>query len=248
MRKPELIYAFARAEDTEKLTALTREHPVGADIHTYMKLFPELPEDGRLWTGKDEAGKLAAVLYDDGSYTVRLTEKNAVVAASRKGLSLFDTPPRNARLTVMEYTGGIPYAENVRTAEGKELLGVLRLLCGTEKLPDYAERRYVAMVRAVSRTLAEYRVIEENGELLSSGGIVAKNEKYALLGNIFTSPLHREQGLASRVVRALVSSALSQGLTPVLYCERRNVRFYKKLGFVLRDMDRKKNVKVGKNN
>ncbi len=218
--------------DKEALLALSRDAIGMTDVYTYIRLHPDLPQNSRLWLGEKEA--LLSVIYDDGSYfTVNDTGTGGfLVARAKKGVSLFKKPKDKYRLAVMEYAGEtFPDGEKPVPLAGKELLSVLRLLSGEETLPDYLEKRYVDIVRGVNAGLCAYRGIYENGALVSCGGIVASNEKYALIGNIFTREDRRGKGLACAVVKTLVNEAKQKDLTPILYCEKGTAGFYRKLGF-----------------
>lgn len=218
--------------DKEALLALSRDNAGMTDVYTYIRLHPELPQDSRLWLGEKEA--LCSVLYDDGSYfTVNDLQNGGFLAVrSAKGVSLFKNPKEKFRLAVMEYAGeAFPAGEKPVPLAGKELLSVLRLLSGEDTLPDYLEKRYVDIVRGINAGLCAYRGIYEDGALVSCGGIVASNEKYALIGNVFTGENCRGQGLASSLVKTLVNEAKQKDLIPILYCEKETTGFYRKIGF-----------------
>lgn len=228
----DMTYRQPDESDKEALLALSCDAIGMTDVYTYIRLHPDLPQDSRLWLGEKEA--LLSVIYDDGSYfTVNDTVNGVFLAArSEKGVSLFKKPKDKYRLAVMEYAGEtFPAGEKTVPLTGKELLSVLRLLSGEETLPDYLEKRYVDIVRGVNAGLCAYRGIYENGALVSCGGIVASNEKYALIGNIFTREDRRGKGLARDVVKTLVNEAKQKDLIPILYCEKETTGFYRKIGF-----------------
>lgn len=228
----DLKYRQPDESDRAALLALSRGAVGMTDVYTYIRLHPDLPQDSRLWIG--ENGTIGCVFYDDGSYfTVNdLWGGSFTAVLSAKGTSLFKAPEEKYRLTVMEYTGeAFPAEEITLPLTGKEILGVLRLMSGTDTLPDHLERRYVDIVRGVNAGLCAYRGIYENGALVSCGGIVASNDNYALIGNIITRKDRRKNGLASTVVKTLVNEAKKRDLIPILYCERETTGFYRKLGF-----------------
>lgn len=228
----DLKYRQPDESDEEALLTLSRAAVGMTDVYTYIRLHPDLPQDSRLWIGEKEA--LRSVVYDDGSYfTVNdVCSGDFLAVRSTKGVSLFKKPKDKYLLAVMEYAGETFCAgDKPVPLAGKELLSVLRLLSGKETLPDYLEKRYVDIVRGVNAGLCAYRGINENNTLVSCGGIVASNEKYALLGNIFTREDRRGAGLASAVVKSLVNEAKRKELIPILYCEKETTGFYRKLGF-----------------
>lgn len=226
----DLKYRLPDAADKKKLAALSRDNIGMTDVYTYVRLHPEAETASRLWTGGD--GEIEAVIYDDGSYfTVNDIRNGAFTAAmSVKNRSLFVPPRRKYRLAVMEYGGnGAEPSKNAVPLTGKDIISALRLMSGEEKLPDYLEKRYVDIVRGINAGLYAYYGVFENGALVSCGGIVASNEKYALLGNIFTKEEYRRRGLASDIVKTLVNDSVKKGLIPILYCEKRMTGFYEKL-------------------
>ncbi len=97
---------------------------------------------------------------------------------------------------------------------------------------EKTERRYVARVRAANAGLAETFGIYEDGKIASTASVCAENERYALLGDVYTLYPYRFQGYAAKLTMACIARAQQQGLTPVLYCEKDMRKFYRKLGFV----------------
>lgn len=218
--------------DRETLLALSREDVGMTDVYTYVSLHPALPQDFRLWLAENGT-EITCVLYDDGAYYTRNELADGSFAAVRtvQGVPIFAAPREKYRLVLMEGREEGKVCENVVPLTGKELLGVLRLMSDTQTLPDYLEKRYVDIVRGINAGLCSYLGVYEDGALVSCGGIVASNEKYALIGNIFTREDRRGKGLARTVVTTLVNEAKQKDLIPILYCEKETTGFYRKLGF-----------------
>lgn len=222
------------ADDTGAVTQLCAVSPALTDVYTYIRLHPAPGDDARLWLGADADNKIRAVLYDDGSYITQtdIEKKRFTVSRSAVNGGLFSRPKRKNVLSFMIFCGGRSEPEKaVSILSGTQLLGVMRLISGCEKLPDYVEKKYVEAVRAVNSQLGVYAGIYDGDMLVSCGGITAVNEKYALIGNIFTKEEYRKRGLARAVVLALINEAADRGLIPVLYCEKNKEGFYRKLGF-----------------
>lgn len=82
-----------------------------------------------------------------------------------------------------------------------------------------------------------FRGIRRDGELVAVAGVhaVSRNEEVAAIGNIFTHPGHRGQGLAQIVTSATATALREAGLQTIgLNVERTNtpaIRAYKRLGF-----------------
>ena len=219
-----------------ELLAFGADRPGGAELYTTLRLCGAEPTVGSLWTGSDDAGRLRLAICDNGSYATYLTERRCFVALLPKdaeGFDLFRKPPRKSRLCKMVYTGGaLPFPEGAETLRGSALLDMYRTVQETPTLNDRAERRYVFRARAVNAGLAETFALYEDRQLAATASICAKNERYALLGDVFTVYQYRYQGCATKLVNACVARALSQNLTPILYCHKDLRKFYKRMGFV----------------
>lgn len=87
------------------------------------------------------------------------------------------------------------------------------------------------MVKRINAGLADVFCTVDGGKVTSTAAVVAKNKKYALIGNIFTLENRRREGLAGRLINACADKCLKEGLTPVLYCEEELVPYYIKQGF-----------------
>jgi predicted GNAT family acetyltransferase len=78
--------------------------------------------------------------------------------------------------------------------------------------------------------------IEEGGRLVCVAGthLVAPTEKIGAVGNVFTHPDHRRQGLAAACTSAVCAELLAGELTVVLNVGIENapaMRLYRQLGF-----------------
>lgn len=230
------IFSQCTAEDETMLTELFSNSSGGCDIYSYLGRYPDFPDNGRLWKAWEEDGTLRAVCYDDGSYTVWFDADtdSFFPALSVKNSSLFEKPKRRRRLRTMVFKGGpVTDTFGISALSGKELLSVLKLLSGADILPAYLENRYVEIAKGVNNGSAYYAGVYAGERLISAGAITAMNRKFALIGNIFTDKNYRHTGLASGIVGHLCLTAVEAGKIPVLYCENKNVRFYKKLGFAV---------------
>ena len=219
----------------ESILSFCRDKHCGTEIYASVKLNGEKTEIGSLWTGYDDEGQLRLVRYDNGTYATFLTDRREIVARlpENDGFERFDAPKRKTRLSRMVYRGrAIPFPEGVRELRGTAVSEVYKAVRETNQLNEKTERRYVARLRAVNAGLAETFGIYEDGRLASTASICAKNERYALIGDVYTVYQYRYQGYASRLTQACVARARQQGLTPVLYCEKSMRKFYRKLGFV----------------
>lgn len=236
LRRRKLTFRLATAEDVGGILDLCRDKPCGAEIYASVKLNGEKTEIGSLWAGLDGAGRLRLLIYDNGAYITYLTARRGIIARPPEddpGFDLFAVPGRKSRLRQMVYRGGaIPFPEGVTELRGTAVLEMYRAVKETDALNEKTERRYVARLRAINAGLAETYGIYEDGRIASTASVCAKNERYALLGDVYTVYRYRYQGYAARLTQACVARARQQGLTPVLYCEKSMRKFYRKLGFV----------------
>ena len=236
MRRRDLTFSLAREEDLDGILALCRDRPLGAEIYASLQLNGAEPEIGSLWTGRDRKGRLRRIIYDNGAYLTFLTQRRGYAARPPQdgaGLPRFAVPPRRTQLCVMVYRGRrLPFPDDVEEVRGTDLLALYKAVRKTDVLSDAAERRYVARARAVNAGLAESFGMYEDGNIAATASINAKNERYALIGDVFTVFRYRYQGYAARLINACVARAQEQGLTPILYCEKSMRKFYRKLGFV----------------
>ena len=237
LRRREPTFALAREEGLDDLLAFCRDRLYGTEIWSSVKLCGADTDIGSLWTGTDQKGRLRLAVYDNGAYFTWLTKRRGYAAKPRMddgGFPSFALPPRKTRLRLMVYRGkALPFPDGVEELRGTGLLQLYRAIRGTDTLTERAERRYVHRARTVNAGLADSFGIFEDGQIAATASINAKNERYALIGDVFTVFQYRYQGYASRLTKACVARAQEQGLIPILYCEKSMTRFYRKLGFVL---------------
>ena len=232
-----LTFRQVREEDVPALPAFCANRPCGTEIYTSLKLCGADTAVGSIWTGTDDAGRLRLVVYDNGSYATYLTERSCYVATLPKdteGFDLFKKPPRKRQLCRMVYAGGpVPFPDGAESLQGTAIMDMYKAVKETDTLNEKAERRYVYRTRAVNTGLSEVFALYEDGKLASTACLFAKNERYALIGDVFTVYRYRYQGYATRLVNACVAKAQEQRLTPILYCHKDLRKFYKRMGFVV---------------
>lgn len=230
-----LTFRQAREEDVPGLLAFCADRPCGAEIYTSLQLCGADTAVGNVWTGTDDAGRLRLAIYDNGSYATYLTERRCYVAPLPKdaeGFDLFKKPPRRRRLCQMVYAGkAVPFPDGTQTLRGTAIMDMYKAVKETTTLNEKAERRYVFRARAVNAGLSEVFALYENGKLAATACLFAKNERYALIGDVFTVYQYRYQGYATKLVNACVAKAQQQRLTPILYCHKDLRKFYKRMGF-----------------
>lgn len=230
-----LTFRQAREEDVPELLAFCADRPCGTEIYTSLRLCGADTAVGSVWTGTDDAGRLRLAIYDNGSYATYLTERRCCVAPLSKdaeGFDLFKRPPRRRRLRQMVYAGkAVPFPDGAQALQGTAIMEMYRAIKETPTLSDKAEQRYVFRARAVNAGRSEVFALYEDGKLAATACLFAKNERFALIGDVFTVYQYRYQGYATKLVNACVSRAQDQHLTPILYCHKDLRKFYRKIGF-----------------
>ena len=230
-----LTFRQAREEDVPGLLAFGADKPGGAELYTTLRLCGAEPTIGSLWTGTDDAGGLRLAICDNGSYATYLTERRCYVATLPKdteGFDLFKKPPRKRQLCRMVYAGGpVPFPDGAESLQGTAIMDMYKAVKETDTLNEKAERRYVYRTRAVNTGLSEVFALYEDGKLAATACLFAKNERYALIGDVFTVYQYRYQGYATKLVNACVAKAQEQRLTPILYCHKDLRKIYKRMGF-----------------
>lgn len=212
---------FTRPENEEKelILSICKENIRGCEAYSTLCLDDGIP-DGTFWCGRDEKGDIISLVFNNGDADIRITGEDFP--------ELFSF----ADGCIMIYAADFSDEGYARSVTGKELLDFYRLISGLEELSFDDEKRYVNRLRAVNRGFARVFGIYENESLVSSAAVTAMNEKYALIGDVFTKKESRGRGLASCCIKSAVSFILSKKRIPVLYCSEELCGFYEKAGFL----------------
>jgi predicted GNAT family acetyltransferase len=182
-----------------------------ADVTPFMAL----PTDPTVADWED-----AAVLVPgDGAVAVTLAAES--IPASWHAIMRFD---------VVQMTGdaavGSEDAEAVELAES-DVPEMLALVEATRPGPF--------MPRTIE--LGRYVGFRRDGELIAMAGERFHLDGWTEISAVCTAPSHRGQGLASRLIRTLVSGINARSERPFLHTETRNagaIRVYEALGFSIR--------------
>lgn len=132
----------------------------------------------------------------------------------------------------VQYCAGIPAAQpSAQLIEGTRILQTF-LLMTDGKMTVGDEMRYTLRVRASMRSLSTvFGSFDTDGQLVSTASIVAENEKYALIGDVFTRADKRGRGLAAELCLACCRASLEKGKIPWLMCAPEMLPYYTRLGF-----------------
>jgi GNAT superfamily N-acetyltransferase len=114
------------------------------------------------------------------------------------------------------------------------------LVLGTADVPeilDLVERTQPGPFRKRTIELGTYLGIRRGGRLIAMAGERLRVPGWTEVSAVCTDPDHRGQGLAARLVRAVVAGIRARGERPFLHAAADNagaVRLYERLGFALR--------------
>lgn len=231
-------------EKTDKI-GLTFGAPNGDDIKTVAETVKNLREGCEAYTqlsldgensaslflvGKDGNGKIKKTVFSYGD-TVYVLEKKAAKIYVNAAVTPLGEIVGNAPC-VMEYVGDVPNEnEKVSTFAGTDIIKSF-LLTTNFVLSRSDEIRYVHRVRASAVGFAKvFGICDGNGSALSVASIVAENEKYALIGDVFTHPNSRNRGFAAAACLACCRCAMQKGKTPWLICSPETSAYYSRLSF-----------------
>ena len=213
-----LKFVRPREEDLAELHELCYEKIWGVEGFSLL-------EEGSLyennfWCGKNDREEIKALIFDNGNISYKvfgedipemlLTEKNCTMIYEKAFFGM---------------------NENVRELSNGEIEEFYKLYSGSSSLSFDDGARYVSSLRRKMRGLSCFFGIFSENKLISVAAVTGMNEKYALIGNVFTAEQYRNRGLARDCINKCIEFSLSRGKIPCLFCKEEMKDFYKKLGF-----------------
>ena len=213
-----LKFVRPREEDMAELHELCYEKIWGVEGFSLL-------EEGSLyennfWCGKNDREEIKALIFDNGNISYKvfgedipemlLTEKNCTMIYKKAFFGL---------------------NENARELSNGEIEEFYKLYSGSSSLSFDDSARYVSSLRRKMRGLSCFFGIFSENKLISVAAVTGMNEKYALIGNVFTAEQYRNRGLARDCINKCIEFSLSRGKIPCLFCKEEMKDFYKKLGF-----------------
>lgn len=222
---------------------------MGPEVATLHAVYGDYSHMASFWLAVSRGFPAAAISRENGQIKLVLTPR-ADPAEIREFLSAvggYDqiwaeagacarlypgTPFRSG--PVMRYLGGPGGTVHESIAPPQRLDDLYKLLCACFAEFDKSGRqRWCAYASHLFRHgLGSVAGIYAGRRLVCTGGIYAKNSRYAVIACVATHPAYRGQGLAGQVVRSLCDRALREGKTPALLCAGESLAaFYARLGF-----------------
>jgi len=215
-----LKFRKAVKEDTEKISSLISDTARGAVAFSVLYASFDDASDF-FFLGEDENADIKSIVFDTGD------EYFLVYGEEFPGIF------ERCRKNIMIYPADCAESGSSEMLQGRETIELYKLLTGKNTLSFDDERRYVLRLRAVNAGLAAVFGIREEGRLVSSACIVSENERYAVIGDVFTDADFRKKGLARRCLMSCADFALKKGRIPVLLCDDKMCSYYEKAGFVI---------------
>lgn len=226
----ELLYSLPSGEkDLREIMRITRTVHEGCEPFTHCALDGEKAAECFLM-GKAPDGKTEKLIFSYGGTVYVLGDGTPEIRTDGIVTPFGKLTGRTP--TAAEYIGTAPSHGNaaIRLSGTQIMQSFLLITDGKMTVGD--ETRYVFRVRASRHgRSAVFGIFDTAGALMSTASIVAENEKYALIGDIFTRPDARRRGLAADLCLECCREALKKNKTPWLICEPAMLPYYTRLGF-----------------
>ena len=226
----EPVFMAAGSEDVPFLEKISAENPKLTELYTSLKILSPMPYIGSIWCGKVN-GEIKEVIYENGCYTMLYNENGTYIY--RDDGDVFNTDiSLKHRLCFMEYKGKSPTEmTDVTKLDNRGFREIYKLARGVQVLPETTEKRCLYSMLCFNKGLSRGFALLDGENMLSTASVVSVNEKYALIGNVFTKQEQRGRGLATKAVLSAVKYITDRNLIPVLICEKELKEFYEKIGF-----------------
>ncbi len=215
-----LKFRKAAKEDKDKISSLISDTARGAVAFFVLHTSSDDISDF-FFIGEDENADIKSIVFDTGDEYFLIYGEEFPELFTR------------CEKTVMIYNKNTAEEESAEMLQGREITELYRLLSGKNTLSFDDERRYVLRLRAVNSGFAAVFGIREEGRLVASACIVSENDRYAVIGDVFTAPDYRSRGLARRCLMSCVDFALKKGRIPMLLCDDKMCPYYEKAGFII---------------
>lgn len=204
--------------DREILKNRCRDILHGTESFTYLSCIYDTEEF--FWCGVDERDEIKTLIMNtgDGNFPVFGEEIPSFLTIDKRCTMVYGGTEIVADDEVTEL-------ENRRIGEFYELYSSSHYMGFDDKI------RYVNTLHCKNKGFCKFFGIIRNDNLVSVSAVTAINDRFALIGNVFTIQSRRNEGLAEKCVKKCIEFSLSQGKIPFLYCEENMREYYKKSGF-----------------
>ncbi len=172
------------------------------------------------WCGVTENDEIKALIINtgDGNFTVFGDETPDFIALEKR--------------CTMVYRKNEAFSENdVTELENSQIAQFYKKYSSASSMGFDDMTRYVNTLHCKNKGFCKFFGIKEKGSLISVAAVVGVNDKFSLIGNVFTVKEKRGQGFARKCVEKCIEFSVLQGKIPVLYCDENMTAYYKGLGF-----------------
>lgn len=226
-----LIYRSPAPAELEGIKDSLKFSLLGTQGYTHIVVDGELSAE-LFKVGVDEKGEIKDLLFTAGDIIYRFRSNREYVFHNAEILPSGEI--KGDAPAVMIYSGERQHCEsdNVRRLTGKEISEAFKLFTGGN-MTRGDEIRYTFRVRCSNREKAAvYGIYDSENRLLSTASVIAVNEKYALIGDIFTRPDVRGRNFATILCQHCCDRILQEDKIPFLLCNKSMTEFYKRIEFV----------------
>ena len=124
--------------------------------------------------------------------------------------------------------------EQIKTAEGHDLSGILELIRPLQQAGVLAERSN----EEVERTLDKFTVITKDSRVIACAALLDNaSDKIAEIASVATHPDYRDSGHGERLVAALIDAARQSELERVYVRTTQTGHWFQELGFTMSLLD-----------
>lgn len=225
-----LIYRSPAPTELEQIKDRLKFSLLGTQAYTHIVVDGELSAE-LFKIGTDENGEIKDLLFVVGDIIYLFRSNREYVLHNAEILP--NGKITGDRTVVLESGKVREHCENdnnIKKLTGKEISDAFRLFTNGN-MTHGDELRYTFRVRCANRDLAAvYGIYDSENSLLSTASIIAVNEKYALIGDIYTRPDVRGHGFASALLQHCSRRIMQRNRAPFLLCDESMTKFYKNNG------------------
>ena len=212
-----LNFRKAQTQDKELIKALTGSTPEGAVCFTFLMSAGESFCESFLLG--EENGEVKSIIFDTGNeyFLVYGDEFPELLTRCEKTVMIYEK--KEAPWCLAEII------------EGRGIQEIYKLMSDRSSLFFDDERRYVLRLRALNAGHSAVFGIKKDGLLVSCAAVSSMNERFGVIGDVYTKAEERCKGYAMDCLMTATEFILSRGRIPMLLCDEKMCRYYEKAGF-----------------